>query len=154
MHTILDAEQKRAAVLPAGLGLPLNVIGNRIVQKLTLDDTAGAYYVFEVETPPGNGVPLHVHRHEDEIIYLLEGQLDIQLQGEHRARSGDTIHFPRFVPHAFRNTSDRVARTLWTVIPGTRFAQFFQELGALPAGPPDLVMVSAIFRRYEIELLP
>jgi uncharacterized cupin superfamily protein len=154
MNTIIHADSQRAAVVKAGQGSPLHVIGNRVTQKLTLAETAGAYYVFEVVTPPGAGVPPHVHKHEDEIIYLIDGQLSILL-GDRRfqAGSGDTIHFPRFQSHAFQNNGATDARTLWTVIPGSRFEQFFLELAALPAGPPDLEKVGAIFHRYEITLI-
>jgi hypothetical protein len=44
--------------------------------------------------------------------------------------------------------------TLWSVVPGANFEPFFDELGALPPGPPDLAKVAAIFGKYDIQLLP
>jgi hypothetical protein len=45
-------------------------------------------------------------------------------------------------------------RTFWTIIPGANFEQFFKELGALPPGAPDMGAVTAIFSKYDIQLLP
>ena len=40
------------------------------------------------------------------------------------------------------------------VTPGANFEPFFDELGALPPGPPDLAYVAALFGRYGMEILP
>jgi hypothetical protein len=64
------------------------------------------------------------------------------------------VHFPRYVPHGFRNVGAKPGKTLWTVIPGANFEEFFEELDALPDGPPDLKKVAAIFAKYGMEILP
>ena len=155
MNKTIEAEHKMAAVVERGQGRPLIVLGNEVTLKLTRRETAGAYFLFEVVSPPGAGVPRHVHRHEDELIYVQDGELDVHLDGrDYRVGAGGLIHFPRFKPHAFRNGSNEPVRTLWTVIPGAGFERFFEELAALPAdGPPDLEKVGAIFHKYDIEIL-
>lgn len=106
--------------------------------------------------PVGAGIPPHVHEYEDEIIYVLEGSYGIFLDGEqYQTGTGACLHFPRGVPHGFQNIGDAPGRTLWTVMPGASFEQFFTELGALPADqPPDLEKVAAIFGRYGMQILP
>ena len=37
-------------------------------------DTAGAYFAMEAIVAPGGGPPPHIHRHEDETFYVVEGQ--------------------------------------------------------------------------------
>lgn len=150
----MQQPKSKAIVIPRLEGRPLHVIGNEVTQKLTMDETGGAYYVFEAVTPPGGGVPPHVHQHEDEVIYVLGGEYEFMLGSKKfKATAGAVINFPRRVPHAFTNCGVQPGKTLWHVIPGTAFEQFFNELGGLPAGPPDMAQVAAIFGKYDIELV-
>lgn len=152
--TMVNVQQ--AKVLQPGAGKPMNVMGHAVTLKLSKDETAGATYVFEVSSPPGAGIPPHVHKNEDEIIYVAEGTYGVFLGGENfQAEAGSWLHFPRGVPHGFQNIGTAPGRTLWTVTPGENFEPFFTELSELPADqPPDLEKVAEIFDRYEIALLP
>jgi hypothetical protein len=50
-----------------------------------------------------------------------------------------------------------LGKTIWTVVPGANFEEFeefFDKRGALPAGPPDLAKVAALFGAYSMELMP
>lgn len=147
---------KEATVINPGAGAKMSVMGHAVAQKLTGQETSGDYYVFEVTSPPGTGIPPHVHRNEDEIIYVVEGNYTIFLGGQMwEAPAGALLHFPCGVPHGFQNTGDTPGRTLWMVTPGAGFEKFFAELGALPADqPPDMAKVVEIFQRYDIEILP
>ena len=120
-----------------------------------MPETGGDFYVFEALTPPGVGVPPHVHQHEDEILQVIEGEFEIFLDGKtHNATQGAVINFPRFIPHGFSNIGKKPGRTLFTVIPAANFGKFFEELSALPADePPDMAKVAEIFQRYDIEIL-
>lgn len=106
-------------------------------------------------TPPGVGVPPHVHRHEDEIGLVIDGSYEIFLDGRtHRATRGAVIHLPRLVPHGFRNIGKKPGRIMFTIIPGANFEKFFEELSALPADPPpDMAKVAGIFARYGMTIL-
>jgi quercetin dioxygenase-like cupin family protein len=147
--------KKPAMVVAAAEGRTMNVLGHAVTLKLTRDETNGDYYTFELITPPGLGIPPHVHEREDEVIYVVEGEFAIWLAGEtFTATAGATIHFPRHTPHGFQNSGASPGKTLWTVMPGTNFEPFFEQLGALPPGPPDLAKVAAIFGNYDIQLLP
>lgn len=149
-------KEKTALVIQSGQGKKMHVLGNDVTVTLSSQETGGDYYTFEVVTPPGVGVPPHVHQHEDEIIYILEGEFEFQIGDQtHQVEAGALVHFVRHVPHAFRNIGSKAARTLWTIIPGASFEKFFDELGSLPAdGPPDMAKVAEIFGRYDIEILP
>jgi quercetin dioxygenase-like cupin family protein len=146
---------KPAMVVAAPEGRTMNVLGHAVTLKLCRAETNGDYYTFELVTPPGLGIPPHVHEHEDEVIYVVEGEFAIWLAGDtFTASAGATIHFPRHTPHGFQNIGATAGRTLWNVVPGANFEPFFDELGALPPGPPDLAKVAAIFGNYDIQLLP
>lgn len=143
-----------ATVVTNGLGKKLNVLGHSITVKLSKQETQGNYYVFEVITPPGLGIPPHVHEHEDEIIHVQEGEFGIMLGGKQfQGNPGDEIFFPRHIPHAFQNTGSKAGKTIWTVVPGGNFEDFFNQLGALPAGEPDLQKVAELFAAYGMKIL-
>lgn len=146
---------KEAVVIRPNAGTPLNILGHAATLKLDSTETSGDYYVFEVASPAGAGIPPHVHQSEDEVIYVLEGTYEIFLDGKtYQATAGSTLHFPRFIPHGFANIGSSTGRTLWFVTPGASFESFFAELGALPANqPPDMGKVVQIFAQYGMEVL-
>ena len=61
---------QKATVVAKGAGRKFNVLGHSVTSILSKENTDGNYYVFEVITPPGLGIPPHVHEHEDELIYV------------------------------------------------------------------------------------
>ncbi|MCD6013187.1 MAG: cupin [Flavipsychrobacter sp.] len=143
-----------AAVVAAAEGKKLNVMGHSVTVKLSRKETEGNHYVFEVVTPPGHGIPPHVHDREDELIYVVEGEYAVMLgDKQFVAKQGDEIYFPKYIPHAFQNIGNKAGKTLWTVIPGGSFEEFFEELAALPVGEPNLQVVAAIFAKYGMEVL-
>src|SRR6266496_60202 len=81
----------------------LLVLGHDITIKLACHETKGEYFVFEAVTPPGGGMALHVHRHEDEFVRVLEGEFEYQLDQQiQKVTPGAMINFPKDIPHAFR----------------------------------------------------
>ncbi|CAN5544345.1 cupin domain-containing protein [soil metagenome] len=143
-----------ATVAAAGQGKKLNVLGHSVTVRLSKKETQGHHYVFEVITPPGLGIPPHVHDREDEIIHVLEGEFGVMLGDKNfQANAGDEIYFPKHIPHAFQNIGSKSGKTLWTVVPGGNFEEFFEKLGALPAGEPDLKIVAQIFAEHGMKIL-
>ena len=55
---------KPAGVIRATQGRTMNVLGHTVTLKLSRNETNGDYYTFELLSPPGLGVPPHVHEHE------------------------------------------------------------------------------------------
>jgi quercetin dioxygenase-like cupin family protein len=143
-----------AAVVAAGQGKQFNVLGHAVTVILAKQNTGGNHYVFECITPPGLGIPPHVHDHEDELIYVAEGEFGIMLGDQHfTAAAGAEIYFPKHTPHAFQNIGSKAGKTIWTVVPGGNFEEFFDKLGALPQGEPDLQVVAGIFAEYGMKIL-
>ncbi len=150
-----SGSRKPAFIMPAGQGAVLNELGHTAWEKVTSEQTGGAYYVFELTSPPGLGIPPHVHSREDEVIFILDGEFEVFLDGTlHRATSGSTLNFARGTAHAFRNIGSTPGRTLWLVTPGASFQAFFRKLGQIPPGPPDPAKVGALFAEFGMEILP
>jgi quercetin dioxygenase-like cupin family protein len=147
---------KKPMAVPSSGGRKILVLGHEITLKLTCRETDGEYFVFEAVTPPGVGMPLHVHRQEDEFFRVLEGEFEFQLDQQiHKVTSGAMVSFPKNIQHAFRNAGTKPGRTFWTVMPGANFEKFFEEVGSLPADrEPDMAKVAEIFNRHDIKILP
>lgn len=142
-------------VIPSGGGRILNVLGETLTVKAGPTETAGSYAVVEEHSPPGSGPPLHTHTTEDEMFYVLEGQLEFQ-RGQEKlvAGPGTTLILPRGIPHAFRNIGSGLSKMLVVISPG-RFLGFLEEIDALSrqrqVTPAD---VSRIGAGYELTIHP
>ena len=56
---------------------------------------------------PGQGTPKHVHPREDELFFVVEGQVSMAVgDQEFQAAAGSLITAPASVPHDLRNTGD------------------------------------------------
>ena len=139
-----------------GRGVPLNIVGEPTLVKVGSQDSGGAMALFHLTAPPMSGPPLHVHSREDEVFYVLEGELVFELDGVREiVGPGGTVYLKRGVPHRYQNFTDRDARLLIAVTPGG-FQEFFVELSAAtPAGGgiPPLDVLRAIDARHGIRTL-
>ena len=67
--------------LKAGQRRPLNVLGMPLTMLCEAGETGGSWSLFEEEVPLGMGPP--PHRHDwDEAYYILDGEVDFQIDGE------------------------------------------------------------------------
>jgi mannose-6-phosphate isomerase-like protein (cupin superfamily) len=115
------------AVLPEA-GRRLEHLG--VTHKLTEEQTGGAFYVCEAVFGPEGGSPLHIHHHEDEVIHVLEGALDIRLDREQlHVPAGGIVHLPRRIPHALQNPWKTSLRIMVCAIPGG-LEYYFDEVNA------------------------
>ena len=125
---------KALAVAP-GQGLSVeNPVGGALTFKVTADQSGGALTAIETVAAPGEGPPLHVHRNEDELIYVLEGTFRVKLADELiDAPAGSLVFIPRGTPHTWQNGGDGPARFFATVMPAAiGFEQFFRRYADLP----------------------
>ena len=84
----------------------------------TGEETDNAYFQFEAIVPPGGGPPPHIHRGEDEIFYLAEGSLEMQLGDKSViVNTGDFVNVPRGTAHSFRNIGTKTAKLVVTFVP-------------------------------------
>ena len=97
-------------------------------------DTGGAYCLLEVSLAPGMAVPRHTHTREDEVYFVLAGELEVNI-GEKTfvLRPGDTLLAPRDIPHDLRNSGNTANHYLLVFSP-SGFEEFIMAT-AVPA--PD-----------------
>jgi quercetin dioxygenase-like cupin family protein len=120
--------------------------------------------VLEHRAPFGNSAPLHIHRNEDEIFHILEGEMLFRVADRDvRAGTGDTLLAPKGTPHTYRVDSADGARWL-TIMRGGDFEGFVRSCGRPaersglpdPSGPPTPEQVEALAAeciRHGIELI-
>ncbi|HEX8101160.1 MAG TPA: cupin domain-containing protein [Solirubrobacteraceae bacterium] len=139
------ATASRALHRPAGTGEHFSGPGDVYRFLATGEETGGAYFVMEAIVPPGGGPPPHIHGHEDETFYVVEGRCTIRLGDEVvTAATGDYVHVPRGVVHNFHNDGDEPMRMILTFTPAG-IEHFFEETLERGATPGD---VEPIARRY------
>jgi mannose-6-phosphate isomerase-like protein (cupin superfamily) len=121
-------------VMKPGEGRSVSLGGMEVVFKVSGADTGGAFAVVEHPIEPGRLVLPHVHLHEDEYSYVLEGTIGARV-GDHEvvAGSGSYVIKPRRLMHTFWNTGPGPARLLEVIAPAG-FEAYFMELAE--AGDP------------------
>lgn len=91
-------------------------VGNaRLTWKATGADTGYATSLYEMDLPPGTGIPLHSHPYA-EVFYVIAGHTDFLRIDEHgqeewvRCGPGDTLIAPMNALHAFHNRTEKPSR--------------------------------------------
>src|SRR5262245_63569820 len=70
--------------------------------KLLSDDTGGAFFLFEDTMVKDKTTPLHLHPEAHELTYVVDGEIEVQTDGQRsRVRSGGISFVPKGVAHAF-----------------------------------------------------
>jgi quercetin dioxygenase-like cupin family protein len=103
-------------------------------------ETDNSMLVFEDQLERGKMTPMHLHADADEAIYVIEGEILLNVDGnEHVVGAGGFTFAPRGCAHAFIVTSEQ-ARLLLIQTPGS--GQAFYRDASQPAtasgpGPID-----------------
>jgi len=96
--------------------------------KVSAKDTNGAMCIFEF-TGTGGG-PRHLHHHQDEWIYIVHGELDLEVGSEQRHMcAGESVFLPREVAHGWAATGDKPVRIVNVYQPAGKMEEFFREVG-------------------------
>lgn len=100
--------------------------------------------------PPRLIAPLHLHRHDDEAWYVLDGTLRVQVgKDEVEARAGSAVFVPRGTPHTYWNPDFQPARYL--LVMTSNIYQLIQEIHSMQERTP--AALRAVFEKYDSELL-
>lgn len=129
--------------------------GEKMTVLLSAQDTDGNFALFIDEVPPGGGPPLHIHHNEDETFYILEGELDIQVNNnKFTASVGTSVFLPKGIPHTFHNSGSQTVRALVVLSPGG-LEGFFAEVEPLMVqAEPDMQSILTMAGKYGIEVIP
>jgi quercetin dioxygenase-like cupin family protein len=110
-------------------------LGDLIQPIITSEMTEGRFQLALTHSKAGSEPPLHEHDAEDEIFYLLEGEVSFwAADTEVTLGPGDCILMPKDVPHIFRAANDAEAKWLVMTAPGG-LEKFFRAV-SIPAEYP------------------
>ncbi|MCO8127241.1 cupin domain-containing protein [Acidimicrobiia bacterium EGI L10123] len=147
------------AIIARDEGQRFHFLGNLYTAKLDAEHTDGAMTVMEFLAPRGFGPPLHRHDVEDEVFYLIEGDVWFScgdVEAVHSA--GAVVWLPRGRPHTFQVRSE-TARVLQVSTPA-QFERFVATLGrpteatGLPEPEEvDPAHVAEVCAQFSIEVL-
>jgi quercetin dioxygenase-like cupin family protein len=133
----------------------LRLGGSSVTEHVGGEQTGGTCALLEFNVEPGYPVPpLHVHTHEDEISFVIEGDLDVTIGDETRTvHAGEAIFKPRGIPHAFAIAGDRPVRFLETMLPAG-FEGYFRAVAAMVAetGEVDREAAGKLMAEYGLRV--
>jgi mannose-6-phosphate isomerase-like protein (cupin superfamily) len=94
-------------------GVDISSPGRQSLSLLVGEETAGVLYATDVYLSPGFGAPPHHQPTEEELWYLLEGELDVRI-GTRSAviKAGSFAFIPRDTTHTFKNNGRSPVRLL------------------------------------------
>jgi quercetin dioxygenase-like cupin family protein len=141
---------------PEGVAAFESPAAEDVVVHASGGESNGAYDVLELTIDPGPGVtPMHVHHETDEAMYVLEGELTVQLdEDRHVLTAGSYAMAPRGVPHTYRNSGDGQARVLFINSPGNNweYLQAAGELGPVE-GESDIERLLPVLESDDVEMV-
>ncbi len=133
-------------------GVAWNVVGHTYTPKLHTENAM----VWHADIPAETFVPPHIHPTQDEWIFMLDGELEVEFghdQGpptRHKASSGDTVKMPRGIAHGIFNRSGAAATCVFGVAPSRKLFDLFGALDGV-TDPEELVRLSTL---HEVDFLP
>jgi mannose-6-phosphate isomerase-like protein (cupin superfamily) len=135
--------------------LPANqfwFLNSCVTVRVCASDGQDGISVLEHRVPHGDSPPLHLHRTEDEVFHILEGDFRVVVRDqEHRAGAGAMLLAPKGVPHTYRAESPQGGRFMTVTVRGD-FERFVRAMSRPaerpelpePAGPPSPEAMQAL----------
>jgi len=117
------------------------------------ENTGGNFALLDHTLPPRQGPPLHIHGREDEMWFILQGELRFKADDQiFRAPVGTFVFVPRGTPHCLQNIGETPARYLEMFAPAG-MERFFEELAQLPIGDVSPARYRSISERASMKVV-
>ena len=136
--------------------------GSLMTFLATGEDTHGQFALIEAVARRGNVPPPHIHHREDEIFYILEGEIVVSVGDRTiKGTAGTMVFLPRDVPHSFTIESEQSRMLILLTPAGLEgwFKEFSVPAPAMtlpPAGEPEYRELQSMLEaapRYGIEFV-
>ena len=100
--------------------------------------------------PPRYIAPLHLHHHDDEAWYVLEGTLGVRIGNDQVvARAGSAVLVPRGMPHTYWNAGPGRLRYLLIMTPN--IYGLIEEIHKM--NDRSSASIRALFAKHDSELI-
>jgi len=131
----------------------LNVIGDIQTHKLVGSDTGNQIVEWVDDVDPGVGIPPHIHSKEDEIFRVIQGQVEIMVDGKTTVlKAGDVAFAPKNIAHSWKVVGTEKAKMITSAFPAG-IEHMFKELAEMTDVPPDFGKVAEICGRHGIQFV-
>lgn len=136
--------------------------GSRARPLISGEHTGDAYCMLEIVSSGNRATPMHRHQHEDETLFMLDGELEVIVEGTpHRVLPGHTLVLPRGTTHQIINRTEHTARYLAICTPAG-FDRFVAACADAQPGPveaslpteADKARMRAAATQFGITLIP
>ncbi len=153
----MDTQLINPKILDNQQGRPLWHLGALLNFKALCAETGGQFWALEGLADQHMAVPLHAHTREDEIWFVLEGEIAFTLGDQViLGGPGTFVYIPRHTPHTFQVRSGR-ARWFGFGLGGSLDQWFFEtgepakslDLPPAPDAPPSPAAIQAIVASLE-----
>ncbi len=122
-----------------------------IAFKVLTDDTHGDLFIIEHAFHQKGGPPRHLHPHQDEWFYVLQGEFVAEIGTDRLTlRPGDSILAPRNLPHALPSPEGGPGKLLLSFTPAGKMEAFFRRVSKTNA---MVTQDAALFREFDMELV-
>jgi quercetin dioxygenase-like cupin family protein len=129
---------------------PIGYLGNLVRPLLGGRDTKGRLALIHSVERRGCEPPRHRHRNEDELVYVLEGELTFYVgEDPYVVATGNCLLLPKGQVHGYRVESQEA--TLLTTLMPAGLECFYAELGETASGL-DFERLLTVAARYGIEI--
>lgn len=141
-------------------------LNSLVTTKAGMSETGGAYCLMEHLLTADANPPVHVHRDEEEAFYVLDGEIELEVDGVvARVVPGSFALAPAGRPHTFRVLTPTARMLVIASSPNaggsSRGGSFFEAAGVpasarvlpVPAAP-DPARLAALAADHGIDILP
>jgi quercetin dioxygenase-like cupin family protein len=137
--------------------------GLLISQLAGNSDTDGAFDLVESKMKKGTEPPPHIHDREDELFYILAGEIKMFADGQvFTVAAGESVFLPKKIPHAYLIQSEE-RHVLALMTPGG-FLNAINKMNApartmeIPSdtetyATADLAATMAVFIKYGVRMM-
>ena len=126
--------------------------GSLMTFLATGEDSHGQFALIEAVARKGNVPPAHIHHREDEIFYVLEGEVVVSVGDRTIKGTAGTMFFlPRNVPHSFTIESEQSRMLILLTPAGLEgwFKEFSVPAPAMALPPADEPAYGEVQRMLE-----
>lgn len=121
--------------------------------KVSIKDTDGDMCSFETTRTEKGGPPFHIHHHQDEWFFVMEGEYKIKVGDEiFYCKAGDSVFAPRKVPHGFAKIGEGTAKMILVYQPGGSMEEYFYDVSKYTS-PPSQEEMNRLFKKHDMEVL-
>ncbi len=122
----------RAYILAVDEGESLLLGSRRAPLVIKVSPEAGSPHLSAImeHIAPGDGIPVHLHQSEDEIIFVYAGE-GLQRLGEteHTVAAGSLVYIPRGTWHGLRNPATTGDLIIVAIFTPTGMEHYFRAIG-------------------------